>query len=99
MPQQIYEASKDAAPALILWFFDSRGIRVQYCTRCIILTHNNFNAPGGVSPSATPLPDWVDASVAPWIARETALMGAAWGTVPRGALAFVHIAPYALSSV
>ncbi|KAJ7302505.1 Metallo-dependent phosphatase [Mycena albidolilacea] len=74
----IYEASTDAAPALVLWFFDSRG---------------------GVSPSATPLPDWVDASVAPWIARETALMGAAWGTVPRGALAFVHIAPHAIQAL
>ncbi|KAJ7764207.1 hypothetical protein B0H16DRAFT_1454750 [Mycena metata] len=62
----------DSAPALILWFFDSRG---------------------GVSADGTPLPDWVDASVAGWISRETALMDAAWGHTPRSALAFVHIAP------
>ncbi|KAF7340304.1 Metallo-dependent phosphatase [Mycena venus] len=74
----IYTNANDAAPALVLWFFDSRG---------------------GVSPSGTPLPDWVDASVAPWITRETALMDTAWGTTPRGALAFVHIAPHAIQAV
>ncbi|KAJ7245920.1 Metallo-dependent phosphatase-like protein [Mycena haematopus] len=71
----IYHTLTDAAPSLILWFFDSRG---------------------GVSPTEAPLPDWVDASVAPWIARETALMNAAWATSPHDALAFVHIAPHAI---
>ncbi|KAG1743458.1 Metallo-dependent phosphatase-like protein [Suillus lakei] len=75
--------SKDLTPALILWFFDSRG---------------------GWSPGSTsaPLPDWVDASVAGWIKRETAAMEAGWDSVEsreRGALAFVHIPPHAIESV
>ncbi|KAF8180694.1 Metallo-dependent phosphatase [Mycena galopus ATCC 62051] len=74
----IYEEPTDTAPALVLWFFDSRG---------------------GVSPTATPLPDWVDASVAPWITQEIARMKVAWGTAPRGALAFVHIAPHAIQAM
>ncbi|KAJ6543028.1 Metallo-dependent phosphatase-like protein [Mycena capillaripes] len=74
----IYETPTALAPALVLWFFDSRG---------------------GISPSGTPLPDWVDASVAPWIAHENVLMDAVWGPAPRGALAFVHIAPHAIQAV
>ncbi|KAJ7593238.1 Metallo-dependent phosphatase-like protein [Mycena floridula] len=70
-------ASQDSSrPALILWFFDSRG---------------------GVTPginSTTKVPDWVDSSVAGWIASETAAMEKAWGPAEtRGALAFVHIPP------
>ncbi|KAG2340703.1 Metallo-dependent phosphatase [Suillus weaverae] len=79
----IYEKATDLTPALILWFFDSRG---------------------GWSPGSTsvPLPDWVDASVAGWIKRETAAMEAGWDSVERrerGALAFVHIPPHAIESV
>ncbi|KAG1883432.1 Metallo-dependent phosphatase-like protein [Suillus subluteus] len=79
----VYEKATDLTPALILWFFDSRG---------------------GWSPGSTsvPLPDWVDASVAGWIERETAVMEAGWDSVERrerGALAFVHIPPHAIESV
>lgn len=79
----IYEKATDLTPALILWFFDSRG---------------------GWSPGSTsaPLPDWVDASVAGWIERETAAMEAGWDSVEkreRGALAFVHIPPHAIENV
>ncbi|KAF7357110.1 Metallo-dependent phosphatase [Mycena sanguinolenta] len=58
-----------------------------------------FDSRGGVSPTGAPLPDWVDASVSSWIAREMALMNAAWGTPPLGALAFVHIAPHAIQAL
>ncbi|KAJ6483253.1 Metallo-dependent phosphatase [Mycena sanguinolenta] len=58
-----------------------------------------FDSRGGVSPTGTSLPDWVDVSVASWIAHETALMDAAWGAPPRGALAFVHIAPHAIQAL
>ena len=43
--------------------------------------------------NSTPVPDYVDATVAGWIQSETAAMDAAWG-VNRSALAFVHIPPY-----
>ena len=53
---------------------------------------------GGVStnPNSTALPDWVDSSVADWIESESKAMELAWGPADtRGALAFVHIPPYA----
>ena len=53
---------------------------------------------GGVStnPNSTALPDWVDSSVADWIKSESKAMELAWGPADtRGALAFVHIPPYA----
>ncbi|KAJ7120693.1 Metallo-dependent phosphatase-like protein [Mycena crocata] len=75
----IYATAADATPALVLWFFDSRG---------------------GVSTDGSPLPDWVDASVASWIQSETAAMTAAWGPASsRSALAFVHIPPHAIQAV
>ena len=38
--------------------------------------------------------DWVDASVADWIEKETSSMEQFWGpSSSRGALAFVHIPP------
>lgn len=79
----VYENATDLTPALILWFFDSRGGWSQGST-------------------SVPLPDWVDASVAGWIERETAAMEAGWDSVEkreRGALAFVHIPPHAIESV
>ncbi|KAJ3552484.1 hypothetical protein NM688_g4128 [Phlebia brevispora] len=47
------------------------------------------------------LPDWVDDSVANWIESETTLMNEVWGPgdKTRGALAFVHIPPYAIQAV
>ena len=72
-------------------------------------THLNSRFPrpylaptGGFSPAPnpTPVPDWVDASVADWIKDETSAMDAAWGPADgdhkRGALAFVHIPPCGL---
>ncbi|KAJ6498369.1 Metallo-dependent phosphatase-like protein [Mycena vitilis] len=58
-----------------------------------------FDSRGGVSPAGMPLPDWVDASVALWIKQQIELMNAVWGPAPRGALAFVHIAPHAIQAV
>ncbi|OSX63405.1 hypothetical protein POSPLADRAFT_1069817 [Postia placenta MAD-698-R-SB12] len=78
----VYEHETDVVPALILWFFDSRG---------------------GYSPgkNSTPVPDWVDESVAGWIEQQTTLMDAAWGPADttRGALAFVHIPPHAIQAM
>lgn len=50
---------------------------------------------GGFRANLTQLPDWVDYSVAEWIASETKAMEDAWGPADRrAALAFVHIPPY-----
>lgn len=54
---------------------------------------------GGFSPnpSSVPVPDWVDSSVADWIASETRDMEKAWGSADsRAAVAFVHIPPHAI---
>lgn len=49
---------------------------------------------GGFRKDETELPDWVDVTVAEWIASETALMDRYWGPgEDRAALAFVHIPP------
>ncbi|KAI6096073.1 Metallo-dependent phosphatase [Pisolithus croceorrhizus] len=75
----IYEKETDLSPALILWFFDSRG---------------------GVYTNGTSMPDWVDESVAAWIADETEAMNVAWGPPEsRSALAFVHIPPHTIQAV
>ncbi|KZP11437.1 Metallo-dependent phosphatase [Athelia psychrophila] len=79
----IYENAKDLRPALIIWFFDSRG-------------------GWSLGDTSAPLPDWVDASVAGWIQRETYIMDAAWGAAEstgRAALVFVHIPPHAIEKV
>ncbi|KAF8579654.1 Metallo-dependent phosphatase [Ramaria rubella] len=53
-----------------------------------------FDSRGGFRKNLTNLPDWVDASVADWIASETEVMDKAWGPPEnRAALAFVHIPP------
>lgn len=53
-----------------------------------------FDSRGGVNTDGTPIPDWVDESVARWIEEETEAMDAAWGSADsRSALAFVHIPP------
>ncbi|CCL99776.1 uncharacterized protein FIBRA_01798 [Fibroporia radiculosa] len=52
-----------------------------------------FDSRGGFSPgpNSTPVPDWVDESVAGWIQEQTKLMDLAWGpaNAARGALAFM----------
>ncbi|OBZ77295.1 putative inactive purple acid phosphatase 16 [Grifola frondosa] len=73
----------DQSPALVLWFFDSRG---------------GFTT----GSNSTPVPDWVDSSVAGWIQQEVAYMNAGWGpadVVGRGNLAFVHIPPHAIQAL
>ncbi|KAH6891872.1 Metallo-dependent phosphatase-like protein [Coprinopsis sp. MPI-PUGE-AT-0042] len=60
-----------------------------------------FDSRGGFAASAdqgqTPVPDWVDSSVATWLQAELARMDAAWGSSKkRGALAFMHIPPSAI---
>jgi len=53
-----------------------------------------FDSRGGVRKNETQLPDWVDSSVAEWIASETKEMDRVWGPGDnRAALAFVHIPP------
>jgi hypothetical protein len=64
-------------------------------------TPANTLVTGGFAPTAddgqTPVPDWVDSSVATWLQRELARMDAAWGpSKKRGALAFMHIPPSAI---
>ncbi|KAF9256381.1 Metallo-dependent phosphatase [Marasmius fiardii PR-910] len=61
-----------------------------------------FDSRGGFSPGAnsTPVPDWVDETVAGWIESETSNMNAVWGRPEnRGALAFVHIPPHVITDV
>ncbi|KAJ6567948.1 Metallo-dependent phosphatase-like protein [Mycena vulgaris] len=95
----IYATASDAAPALILWFFDSRGRPAIRRNQDDEYQQKN-EIIGGVSPEGTPVPDWVDRSVAGWIKAETAAMVTAWGPASaRGALAFVHIAPHAIQAV
>lgn len=43
------------------------------------------------------MPDWVDATVSPWIQSEVKLMNAAWGSTRRQHLVFTHIPPYVYS--
>ncbi|KAF8485671.1 Metallo-dependent phosphatase [Gautieria morchelliformis] len=77
----IYKRYSDHSPALVLWFFDSRGAIDK---RSFIKGQANL----------TQLPDWVDRSVADWIVSETKAMENAWGPADnRAALAFVHIPP------
>ncbi|EJD43470.1 Metallo-dependent phosphatase [Auricularia subglabra TFB-10046 SS5] len=80
----IYRKASDRAPALVLWFFDSRAG----------ITSNS------TLEDQTPLPDWVDESVVPWLKSEIALQERAWGpATSRGALAFVHIPPHIVESL
>ncbi|KAE9398773.1 Metallo-dependent phosphatase, partial [Gymnopus androsaceus JB14] len=61
-----------------------------------------FDSRGGFSygDNSTAVPDWVDASVATWIANETAAMNDAWGPAEnRGSLAFVHIPPHLIQNL
>ncbi|KAJ3510663.1 hypothetical protein NMY22_g15909 [Coprinellus aureogranulatus] len=47
--------------------------------------------------TSTPVPDWVDASVAEWVEEQTGRMEEEWGpSESRGALAFTHIPPHAI---
>lgn len=59
-----------------------------------------FDSRGGVHTNGTAMPDWVDESVAGWIADETEAMNVAWGPPEsRSALAFVHIPPHSIRAV
>ncbi|KAK0203927.1 Metallo-dependent phosphatase [Desarmillaria ectypa] len=92
----VYANEEDHYPVLILWFFDSRGKQRR------INLESLLSPLGGFSPgeNSTPVPDWVDSSVAEWIESETASMENEWGPVEnRGALAFVHIPPHAVQSL
>ncbi|KAF6756319.1 Metallo-dependent phosphatase-like protein [Ephemerocybe angulata] len=82
----VYKSASESTPALILWFFDSRG---------------GFAAVKDTnSTETTPVPDWVDESVTSWITEETARMEAEWGpSEGRGALAFMHIPPHEIQAV
>jgi hypothetical protein len=98
IPSYLSIMFSDLTPALILWFFDSRGIPPPFSQRVFSRITDVLRLLGGWSPGPTsaPLPDWVDATVAEWIKNETAAMEAGWDSVEkreRGALAFVHIPP------
>ncbi|KAF8221591.1 Metallo-dependent phosphatase [Tricholoma matsutake] len=61
-----------------------------------------FDSRGGFSPGAnsTPMPDWVDSTVAEWIKTQTDAMNAAWGSAEqRGSLAFLHIPPHVVQNL
>lgn len=55
-----------------------------------------FDSRGGFQPGTgtTPVPDWVDSTVANWISNEVAMMEAAWGSLDEiSAVGFTHIPP------
>ncbi|KIJ63787.1 hypothetical protein HYDPIDRAFT_133633 [Hydnomerulius pinastri MD-312] len=59
-----------------------------------------FDSRGGFKTDNTPMPDWVDPSVAKWMEEEVAMMNLLWGPAERrSALAFVHIPPNAIQAV
>ncbi|KAF9242310.1 Metallo-dependent phosphatase-like protein [Melanogaster broomeanus] len=59
-----------------------------------------FDSRGGVFRDGSHMPDWVDSTVAEWIASETQMMDAVWGPPElRSAVAFVHIPPHAIQAV
>ncbi|KAF9224759.1 Metallo-dependent phosphatase [Gyrodon lividus] len=59
-----------------------------------------FDSRGGVYADGSQMPDWVDSTVAEWIASETEMMNTAWGPSDRrSAVAFVHIPPHAIQAV
>ncbi|KAL5498723.1 hypothetical protein ACEPAH_2078 [Sanghuangporus vaninii] len=61
-----------------------------------------FDSRGGFSEGSgtTPVPDWVDSSVADWIKSETEVMNSAWGPAEeRSAIAFVHIPPHTVQAL
>lgn len=61
-----------------------------------------FDSRGGFveGSGTTPVPDWVDVSVAEWIEKESAEMVDAWGPAEeRSAIAFVHIPPHTIQAL
>lgn len=85
----MYGSEDDPSPMLIMWFFDSRGSQKTFVCGCVL-----SSILGGFRKNETQLPDWVDSSVAEWIASETKEMDRVWGPGDnRAALAFVHIPP------
>ena len=80
----------DHAPALVLWFFDSRGEYASWFLRTLV---NYFLGGMSRNPNPQPVPDWVDATVANWIKTESEAMKRAWGPQVWAAIAFVHIPP------
>jgi len=58
-----------------------------------------FDSQGGFKTDNTPMPDWVDATVATWIEDEVKLMNAAWGSTQRQHLIFTHIPPYEIKKL
>jgi hypothetical protein len=75
-------------PAVLLWFFDSRG-GSKY----------QIEDPNGQTPDErrVPIPDFVHASVADWLVQTNADFIQKYGhAIP--SLAFVHIPPYAMAA-
>ncbi|KAJ7059503.1 Metallo-dependent phosphatase-like protein [Mycena amicta] len=61
-----------------------------------------FDSRGGVASDGSPLPDWVDASVAEWVRREQGRMEVVWGSAAvakAGAISLVHIPPHAIQAL
>jgi len=58
-----------------------------------------FDSQGGFKTDNTPMPDWVDASVSPWIQDEVKSMNLAWGHTGRQHLIFVHIPPFEIQKL
>ncbi|KAJ3569368.1 hypothetical protein NP233_g5090 [Leucocoprinus birnbaumii] len=94
----IYKNSKDRVPSLVVWFFDSRGGAILHLPDVELCLNDST---GGVSPQGAQNEDFVDASVAAWMASEAKAMEEAWGPAgtTRSSLAFVHIPPHYIAAV
>lgn len=81
----VYASGNAKAPALLLWFFDSRS--------------GVFNSPLYHKDDEPWLSqDWVDPKVATWINSTADSMRQQWGSLPKS-LAFVHIPPSPIKAV
>ncbi|KAJ3561375.1 hypothetical protein NP233_g10228 [Leucocoprinus birnbaumii] len=77
-----------------------RGVLKPQLDRSPSLVIWFFDSRGGFSKPDVGIPDFVDTSVAPWIASETQAMNEAWGPgITRSSLAFVHIPPHYIEDV
>ncbi|KAJ3564637.1 hypothetical protein NP233_g8164 [Leucocoprinus birnbaumii] len=77
-----------------------RGVLKPQLDRSPSLVIWFFDSRGGFSKPDIGIPDFVDTSVATWIASETEAMNKAWGPgTTRSSLAFVHIPPHYIEDV
>ncbi|KAJ6010270.1 hypothetical protein N7499_004327 [Penicillium canescens] len=80
LPVFSHSASKTNKPALLLWFFDSKGGH-----------YHQKNGEGGLSAKR---PNWIDGSVVDWFTSTNSKLKAEFGVIP--SLAFYHIPTHAM---